>query len=165
MTSPSINTTDKSSGTSVSSDLTISHTISGNANRLLLGACGALRTTNPPTGMTATMNGVSMTQIGSIVTANRTSVALFYILEASLPGAGTYNLVFTQSGGLGSGRRMAGGGLEFYSVDQTTPLGTPNWATPNGTSPSVNISAAVDDIVYNILGQDFVGNTVTPGGG
>lgn len=35
------------------------------------------------------------------------------------------------------------------SVDQTTPFGTPATATGNSTTPSVNVSAAVDDLVVD----------------
>lgn len=141
-----------------STSATFSHTIGGGSNRLLVVMpqflyAGALRTVS-----SVTYNGVALTQhSGSAVDATgsggtRTAADVWYLKEANLPAAGTYNVVITMAGG---SARIGGGAVSAYNVNQTTPLGTAvtNTATSNDLSIDVTgIASTVDDLVIAATG-------------
>lgn len=145
MTSPTVNSANKSSADGSSGSLSFSHTISGNSNRILIIAASAWWDEGYPSVNAASYNGVAATSIIAQQYGLDGHMRLLYLPEASLPGAGTYTVSLSVS----NGSRIYGGALELYGVDPTTPLGTPAQANAFSGSPSLNISAAIGDIVYS----------------
>ncbi|MCG6916825.1 MAG: prepilin-type N-terminal cleavage/methylation domain-containing protein [Deltaproteobacteria bacterium] len=88
-----------SSTTSSNTTLTLSHTIGGGENRLLV--VGISAECNEGISVTSvTYNGQALTKIASAVADTGTVglADLWYLLEADLPPAGTYNVQVTTSG-------------------------------------------------------------------
>jgi hypothetical protein len=62
------------------------------------------------------------------------------------PATGTNTLAITLSG---TAFGIRGGGVSFTGVDQSTPTGACATATGNSTTPSVDVSSAVGEIVID----------------
>jgi hypothetical protein len=164
MATPSVNTANKTYSSNSAWPLTISHTISGNSNRILIACVVAKRSgTAYTTDVTATFNGVSMNKISGSGLAGSTAYGgIFYL--SSLPPAGTYNLVLNAVGGGGTGYRIAGGGLELYNCHPSNPLGTAAVNSGNGTTANISPASNVGDVVYS-FGFCEGGTSMSPGSG
>lgn len=136
------------SGAGVSS-LTWSHTCSG-ADRLLGVGVGFWDSSADVSGVTYA--GAALTKIGE---ATRV-MAEAHQWRRIAPATGANNIVVT----LVAAGDLSCGGQSFSSVDQTTPLGTQAVATGSSTAPTVNVSAATDDLVWDTLGGDDGTNTI-----
>ena len=98
----------------------VSHTLTGAANRIVLVETSD-EGTNFPSGVT--YNGVAMTlivQAQSVVGAGNTT-SLWGILDVSLPGAGTYNVVVSGTGYDGNSRVRV---TEINNALQALPTGS-----------------------------------------
>lgn len=125
------------------SSLTIAHTLGSGANRVVYAFVHS-----GDRSFTATYNGVSMTELydGTPGSPFR-YIAVYRMLEADLPSAGTYNVVFTPS----SSGRLAGGVISFADVDQTTPNRTPSIATGAGATSTATPASEVGDLVLDMV--------------
>lgn len=99
-------------------------------------------------GTTVTWGGVSMTQIGSgakVASGTAGGVRAYRIVN---PPTGASNIVITPA----AGNSAVGYIVSSYSgVDQTTPVGTPATDTGSSTTPTVDVSAATDDMVLDMV--------------
>ncbi len=126
------------------SSITISHTTGTGANRLMLVGvswnCGTTdRTissvTFTPNGGIAVGLAEVLTQLG-YNTSNPRYSAIYSLINPPSGQAGTITVTF--SGSVSNG--IMAGAANFTGVDQTTPLGTPNGANGNTTTPTVDLS-------------------------
>ena len=116
----------------VTTTLTISHTVTSNANGLLTVCAGSAGVAGFATGIT--YNGVALTKAGEISINAQRFVGLWYL---KLPATGTNNIVITYAA-LNNNGVIGGGGVSFTAVDQTTPVS--NVATASGTSTSSSVT-------------------------
>lgn len=141
-------------------ELTVNSVAPSGANRLLL--VGIAWSDATATVSTVVFNGgESLTRLGG--TANSSSHADIWYLVA--PSAASGSVVITMANVAEIGGLCAGANW-FTGVDQGTPLGT--LSTLNGSvnpdpQPSLDISSAVDDLVFDTLGTDD--SSVTIGAG
>lgn len=137
------------SGNTLGSTLTISHTLGTGSNRIVVfglenefGSIDAV-----------TYDGVAMNQAVSITTGGRVS-QIYYLLDASLPSAGTYNAVATISS---PGAGTVGGVTSYFGVKQQAPE-----VTNTGSATSTAISTAIVTLTSNALIVDSVyGSEIT----
>ncbi len=91
-----------------------------------------------------TFDGVSMTFLDENNTANG-RVEIWYMLDAALPGAGTYTIAIT-----GGDSDMAKGARSWTGVDQTTPFGARFKANLGSGAPSVTVTGTLStDVVID----------------
>lgn len=146
------------SGTGTSSPITVSHTTSG-ANRLILvGISG--NGSSAPVVSSVTYNGVALSLVGSKVYSGRNFKIWIYKLVA--PDTGTHDVVvsFSTVPDLG----CVVGVVTFTGVDPTTPLGTFVSATGDNNAPTVNVSSATGELVFDTL-WSYYATTATAGAG
>lgn len=146
-------------GANTAASLTFSHVLGGGSNRfVLVGVHIANRVA--VTVSSVTYNGVGMTALpsGSAESAGGWFTAFYYIKEANLPAAGTYNIVITPS----ANKRMVGTALSYADVEQTTTTGTPVTNNGSGTSATATVSLGADDVAADVVSAKGVaGNTQT----
>lgn len=142
------------------SPLTWSHVCSGNDRLLLVGVAFGYGNT---TGLTvsATYNGVSMTQIGTVDSNNGTA-GKAYLFGLLAPTPGTNTVAVTFSGGASDANSAIEAGSEsFTSVTQASlAAAVTNLATAfgSGANPTVNVTSAVGNLVADLL---VMGGTIT----
>ena len=142
--------TSANTGTGTSSNLTIpSFSVSGSNTMLILGV--SIRGSS--TVSSATYGTSSFTSIGSVANGSTVRVELWQLLN---PPAGTANIVVSLSGAA----RFVAGVQSLSGVNQTDPTGTYNSATGNSTAPSVIVSSNTDELVVDVMGNQY--NTPTP---
>lgn len=108
-----------------------------------------------PTGVT--YNGVSMALLGVSAYASSVGATLWGLVA---PAAGSNNVVVTW--GSGTNNPRSAGAISFSGVDQTTPVGTVNTATSNGTTaPSTTVSSASGEWVVDAVGIFQASGTAT----
>ncbi len=134
------------------------HTIGSGDNRLLVvGVENEDGTAADAVTSGVTYNGVAMTQAVSVAATNATSnhVSLWYLLEASLPVAGTYNVVVTTTGITDN---RIGGSVDFADMKQAAAEATNTQASTSPTSPfNTNITTITDGaIVVDAIGSGTV---------
>jgi hypothetical protein len=117
-----------------------------------------------------TYNGVAMTEVTPdilVAEAGSSSIraTVWYILEANLPVAGTYNAVITYVN-QGANSHRAATVLSYYDAAQAAPEASQT-ASTTGAGPS--LSAIITTITNNAWVADFFGNsdvrTSTPDSG
>ncbi len=106
-------------------------------------ACGG-STTSCGTTTTVTYNGASLTLAGAAVNGTVRS-ELWYLVA---PAAGAHNIVVTTS----AANVVAATSMSFSGVDQTTPLGSVVSAIGTDTTPSLSVTSAMGEPVYDIVG-------------
>jgi hypothetical protein len=147
-----------SGGASAATTLTTAHTVQTTHPDRLLMATVVCVDASETTPSSVTYNSVAMTQVGSTVT-NTNSISMWRLVA---PATGANNVVVTFASAVD---HMDMGIADFYGVDQTTPLGTSASATGSSSSPSVNVTAAINDIVYaGVVVHDAAGS-LSPGSG
>jgi hypothetical protein len=113
---------DSSSGVS---DLTFDHTIGSGCDRLLV-VCIAAEEDSPGADVvTVTYNGVALTQAVEHSPAGSTQMQteIWYMLESSLPAAGTYS-VYIECPGMSGSANIAAGATSVIGVKQQAPEAT-----------------------------------------
>ncbi len=133
------------SGTGTSSPITVSHTTLGTNRLMLVGISGAVSSgTVAVSGVT--YGGVALSLVG---TATAAAYQKTWIYQLVAPATGTANVVVTFSTAPNTGAVV--GVMTFTGVDQSVPLGT--FAGANGTSaaPSVNVSSASGELVFDTV--------------
>lgn len=102
-------------GTSGTNTLTVSHTIGSGSNRCLIATLGIIAG-GARTLSSITYNGTAMTLIGHFPDGDDNRfVSLYYMDEANLPAAGSYDIVSTYSGN----GNIKLGGVSLFGVAQT----------------------------------------------
>lgn len=136
------------SGSATAASVTASHTIGGGSNRFVL--VGAHVANRGVATISATYNGTAMTALssGSVDSATGWYTAFFYLKEASLPGAGTYNAVVSST----TNKRMVVTAMSWSDVDQTTSTGTPvtNFGSSAGPA-TATVSLGADDVAADAV--------------
>ncbi|MGB5260438.1 MAG: DUF4347 domain-containing protein, partial [Gammaproteobacteria bacterium] len=142
-------TTDSSStGSTTGSSLTVSHTTSGTETLMIVGVSMDAQTGASVTGVT--YNGSALSLLGTVQdTGSNVRVELWQMVA---PADGTHDVVVSFSQAMTEGG--IAGIMTFNGVDQTTPLGGFASAQGIGTTASVNVSAAVGDMVFSTMGVD-----------
>ncbi len=133
------------SGTGTGTPVTVSHTTSGTGRLMLVGISGAVSSgTVAVSGVT--YGGVALSLVG---TATAAAYQKTWIYQLVAPATGTANVVVTFSTAPNTGAVV--GVMTFTGVDQSVPLGT--FAGANGTSaaPSVNVSSASGELVFDTV--------------
>ena len=150
---------------------TWSHTCSG-SDRFLIVGIAHYDSGDSVSGVT--YDGVAMTAVPLGATSNGTSylcfITLYYLIA---PNTGTHDIVVSVTGGVFD---FGAGATSYTDVHQTTPLGPAATAIGTSTTPSVTVSSAVNEIVFDSLsiihdGTLSVGadqtqrwNSITPNG-
>ncbi|TYO97131.1 putative CxxxxCH...CXXCH cytochrome family protein [Geothermobacter ehrlichii] len=129
--------------------MTWQHTIGGGTDRLLLVGV-AFDDRNGETVTSVTYNGIALTQLRADNTATSNArTELWYLKDASLPAAGTYDVVVTLS--TASGKPLYGGALTYSGVDQTATFTSHNGASGNADPATVDITSQAGDLVVDIV--------------
>ena len=122
-------TTSSESSGSVSS-LTHTMTVADNSNRVLIACVSSYGSAPTHTGVT--WNGDAMTAVPnseSYQAGSNNRTQLYYIIA---PDTGSHNIVASFSGSATCGI----GGMSFYNVNQTTPVGAANTSSATSTATS-----------------------------
>lgn len=141
--------------------ITGSHTLGSGSNRLVVvGVRCYFRTCSG-----VTYNGVAMTAAGATVSSGSHNVRMFYMLEASLPAAGSYNVVATLSGDMG-GEAHVLFCLSFASVGQAAPEAYQTYANASTQDTTDDLSCTAEALMVAIVTTSAgLGSTITATGG
>ena len=124
---------------------TASLVLGGESNRIVIVTAGSI----DGTLNTATFNGVNMTAVsGSPRTNGVIRAYMWYMLEAALPGAGTYDASITPGG---TGRTGGFGVYYIYDASQAAPE-----ATGGGTGTSAGWTQNITTVTDNAWIADVV---------
>ena len=156
----------QSSGETVNtSSLTRSHTIGGGSNRILLVGV-SIETCNPyQTVSSVTYGGKTLTYLNSaqVTSSNdcRGRVELYYLLEADMPGVGSFDVVVTATGWCSA---LAAGAISLTGVAQQPPEANETSANDGQSSISTSIGTLTDgawlvDVVHNGDSGSFTANS------
>ena len=89
-----------------------------------------------------TYNGVALTAVpGGATTNGQCWITAYYLIA---PDTGTHDIVVTVAGNVFD---LGAGAISYNDVHQTVPLGTAVTATGTGTTPTVDVSSAADELV------------------
>lgn len=91
-----------------------------------------------------TWNGAAMTQIGTVVRGSST----IYVYRILAPPTSASDVVITFSGATPSGPYLV---TSYNGVDQTTPVSGFVTNTGSGTTPTVDVSSAADNLVLDAM--------------
>jgi len=130
-------------GTGTGSSITVSHTTSG-TDRLMLVGISAQGTAPVVSGVT--YGGVTLSLVGSY--GSGTWIA-FWIYKLLAPVSQTANVVVSFSSSPNYGGVVSV--MTFTGVDQNNPLGTFVSANGYGTTASVTVSSATDELVFDTM--------------
>ncbi len=139
--------------------LTWSHTVGANTNRFLVVGVSTFTNTPVPaqrvTGVT--YNGTPMTRIATqLATDNQSAIEMFQLLN---PPSGTANVVVS----LTAVNYAVGGSASFSNVNQSTPTGSPQTNSGNGTTlPNVTVTSSASDMVIDTVGTSPAGGFLAP---
>ena len=144
-----------STGSTTSTSVTISHTTTSAANRLMLVGV-MIRETGTESVSSVTYNGDALSLVG----LRKTAGAHIEIWSMVAPDAGVHDVVVNLSGA-GGGTNV--GVMTFAGVNQTTPLGTFNSASGDATNGSATISSAVNELVFGVVAVKDLDQDLIPG--
>ncbi len=130
-----------SGGKASGNSLTIPHTTSGSNRLMLVGF--SIEDNQDRQVSSMTYNGVSLSLVGSREISGKPHIEIWKLVN---PPTGSHNVIINLDGLQDKG--MVGGVVTFTGVDQTTPLGTFASSTGEASQASVNVSAAIGDIVF-----------------
>jgi uncharacterized repeat protein (TIGR01451 family) len=144
-----------SSDTTITNSLTISHTTAGPERLMLVGV--SINNDNiPDTVTSATYNGVPLSRYGTYQRADDARVEIWQLVG---PDTGTHNVVVTFGGVLTHG--AVAGVLTVTGVDQAVPLGTFAGNETNSNLATVDVPAAVGDMVFALMSGETVTSVTT----
>jgi hypothetical protein len=111
-----------------------------------------------------TYNGTGMTFLASINNTDSVANILITVYYLVAPTTGPNNIVVTRSGAPVTNSSVCG--ISFTGVDPTIPLGTAATATQNnGSTPSVTVAGATNDIIVDFQAILNSPTTATAGSG
>ncbi|MBI9087201.1 MAG: DUF2341 domain-containing protein, partial [Desulfobacterales bacterium] len=137
------NGTATSAQTTNATSLTWSHTVASGTNRVLFVELAIDGLGAPASSVT--YGGVALTQVGR--TAGNHAVEIWRLVN---PAVGTANVLVNFS----ASTAATGGATTYNGVDQTTPTGTYVGNTGTGTTASVVVSSATNDLVIDAENWD-----------
>ncbi len=132
--------------------LTASLTIGNNSNRVLIVTAGSYNQSPTISGITWTPSGGSaeaLTQSVTDITGSDGRSDLWYLINPTI-GSGTVTCTWSSDAGVK--RRV--GGMSFYNVNQSSPIGVTNAVDGSGTTvsgtitPTTTGSAIVDSVMW-----------------
>lgn len=148
-------------GTGLSSaDVTISgSTVDAGSNRMVVVMAG--KSSNASTAFTdVKINGVSCTSL-KLVDDSTHALEVWYMLEASLPAAGTYDIVIDRA----ATHRLGAVIINLSGVDQTTPFDTADEQVEPTAGLDLTVSSDATQLVLDwFAGSTGDSNTVTVDG-
>ncbi len=158
--SSSITVDATSSGTAISTNTkTVSHTTGSGSSRLMLVGVSLFDGGAGRQVSSVTYSGQSLTFVGGR-TDNSNSVRI-EIWRLINPPSGVANVVVTLNG---SSDGIVVGVTTFSGADQTTPLGSFASAQGMSAAPSVSVTSASDELVFDVMAMKD-GTAVTVGSG
>lgn len=129
---------------SLSTPISHSFTVSSGNDRLLL--VGITHAFQGTTGITSvTYNGDSLTFLDEHTYTSGRYIHWYYLLN---PDVGTYNINITL---FGPNDNYIVGANSFTGVNQSTPFGTVAKATGSNSTPTVNVSSATGELVFDTV--------------
>jgi hypothetical protein len=143
-------TVDSTSSGRFSGDASLSHTTGTGESRLMLVGISVSEASNPPS-ISATYGGQNLSFAGSTFLDDSGSGVYIYYLINPPSGTHTVHIDYSSSPDWGS----VVGVMTFSGVDQNTPLGSFAGATGDSTTPSVNVSSAVGELVFDTFMEDW----------
>ncbi len=133
-------------GVNNASSITFSHTPGAGTNRLMLVGISWSGEGTARTVTGVTFGGTSLTPVGTYnYTDNNRLVAIYSLKETF--GTTAASVVVNFSGAVWA----YAGAVTFAGVDQTTPLGAFSGAAGNSTTPSVGVTTASGDLVFDTV--------------
>jgi uncharacterized repeat protein (TIGR01451 family) len=155
---PAITTDPTSSAFTSSAALSLSwsHTIGAGSNRLLLVGVSINAGT---TVSSVTWGAQALALVGAQNGQATQSRSEIWSLVAPASGTGTITVNMSAAAVFGAG------GASFSGVDQTTPLGTFVSAGNNSTTPTVTVTSAAGELVFDTLAARGDSLTATVGAG
>lgn len=144
------NTSSGDGGSLKNDEITFSHTVGGNGNRLLVVGVGKRDGVSANAVSGLTFGGVSLTKLSEIHNGTReTGAEIWYLIN---PSSGAGNIVATMDVEC----FFAAGALDLYNVHQTVPFGTPvTLANTLNMAMSSDVSSAVGELVLDIAAKKF----------
>lgn len=137
--------------------VTFSHTIGGNSNRVLIVCVTTRGNTEADTAVSCTYNAVSMTQGVTRVSSTggfNVRTTIFYMLEASLPSAGSYSVVVSTP--TGTSQETQACAYSLREVKQQAPEAT---ATAGADASASSVDTDITTVSPNAFIVDcFAGD-------
>ena len=146
--------TTNSSSNPGSTSFSVSHTTGTGLNRLML--VGISQKNRSVTSVT--YGGTSLTLVGEVTSNGNAKIHLYRLLN---PPSGTANVTVNLDANPDKG--IVVGVTTFTGVHQTTPLGTFNGTQGKSTNPSVNITSATNELVFDVVSLRNASLTVGSG--
>lgn len=141
------------------STITFSHTVGSGSNRILLVGVGIEDNPTARSVGSVTYNGValSLTRADGITEATvgaRTEI--WHLLEATMPAAGSYNVVVTMATAISANDSVIAAATSFSGVKQLAPIANGSVSAVDSSTFSTGITTANDgSYVYDVI----LGNT------
>ena len=135
-----------SSGTGTTSPITVSHPTGSGTNRLMLVGISGARSSGTVAVSGVTYGGVALSLVGTQAYAAYQKIWIYQLVA---PATGTADVVVTFSTAPNGGAVV--GVVTFTGVNQSTPLGTFVSAQGTSTTPSVNVSSATGELVFDTV--------------
>ena len=150
------NTSSAATSSAGATTLAWSHTIGSGSNRILI---VGISTGHDTSVSSVTYDGLALQLIGSQGNpGNHTHVEMWDLVA---PPVGTASIVVT----LGSSQTISAGAVDFFGVDQSTPLGTFVSADATTATPSITVSSAPGNVVINTVAVQPYQTLTAPGSG
>ncbi len=151
-----------SSVTDNGNTITVSHTTGSGASRLMLVGVSLWQSGNSGRVVTSVAYGAQgLTFVGaSDDPDNQARIEIWRLLA---PATGTANVVVTLTQ---ASATVMVGVMTFDGVNQSTPLGAFAGADATSGTPTVDVSSAVDELVFDVIGSDeSIGQVLSVGAG
>jgi subtilase family protein len=134
--------------------LTWSHTVGSGSDRLLLVGVSLRDGNTSVAGVT--YGGIALSRIGyQNANGNESRTEMWELLA---PPQGSAAIVVR----LSAGKRIVGGAVSFFNVDQSTPHGTFISAGGSGSTAWVKAPSAIGEFVFNIVSTNGDAGSLTP---
>jgi hypothetical protein len=157
-TAPAFDAASSLNQTTATSPWSWSHTCTGSDLILLVGVSYWWSSTpNEVTGIT--YNSVALTRVGGVTNTSSNRSMELWRLVSPATGSHTISVSWTNS------MVGVGGAQSWTGVHQTSPLGTFASGTGGGTTPSVDVSSATDEVVIDHLALENGVSTLNVGSG
>ena len=146
--------------------VTVSHTVGSSANRIMLvGVSTRNRFINVPAVGDITdncaYNSIPMVYHGTEQSDNDAITYIFYLVD---PPTGTANVVVTFNGNLGGNNAGIVGVVTYANVDPLDPVGTYASSAGNSISPSLSVTSAINQVVFDVISVNNQNITAAGGG-
>lgn len=143
------------------SSLSVSHTVNTSNNRLLLVGVSLRRNKADAQVSSVTYGGTPMNQVGTQIVDGDDKQGRVYIFSLVAPAVGTANVVANFSSN--PDRGVVVGAVSFSDVDQISPLGGFFSSQGSSNNPSLEVTSATDELVFDVI--TFKKESLTVGAG